>query len=270
MRIFAIGDVQGCFRTLTALLKKIDFDQKNDELWFVGDLINRGKDSDKVLDFVMELGDSAKTVLGNHELNLLATHEGLRQQKELDTMSKIFDSSRCKKYLNWIKKLPLAHADHGILMVHAGIHPTWNEKQALKESKRLSKRIKNDTWQILWKGSKKEPPLWSDDAERDVRDAAALAYFIGVRTIDKKWRVVKEFDGHPEDCPNSNWRPWFEVRETKLSSKVVFGHWAGLGFHTHKKFYGIDTGCVWGGELTAIRLDTDKPIRTSVSSKEKT
>ena len=269
MRIFAIGDVQGCYRTLIALLKKIEFNKKNDQLWFVGDLVNRGKDSDKVLDFVMDLGESAKVVLGNHELNLLATYEGLRKQKELDTMSCVLESSRCETYLDWIKQLPLVHADQGNLMVHAGLHPGWDEKQALKESKRLSKRIRNDTWHVLWKGSKKEPPVWDEDADKNQRDSAALAYFIGVRTIDKKWRVVKEFDGHPEDCPNSEWTPWFEVRAKKMSSKVVFGHWAGLGFHHHKNFYGIDSGCVWGGSLTALRIDSKKPSRTYVSSKEK-
>lgn len=248
--IYAIGDVQGCFDTLQALLATLPL-RKSDRLWFCGDLVNRGPKSLEVLRWVMSQGDRVQVVLGNHDLHLLAAASGNRKQKSRDTLEAVLDADDCEKLLDWLRMQPLAHREEGHLMVHAGVHPRWSAKQVVSVAKECERALQEGTWFSAWKRSRPLPPPWSDSLAGKDRIAAALSILVGIRTIARNGQLDTQFTGHPSQRPDGV-EPWFA--RTKCKSTVVFGHWAALGLHIDDNHLGLDTGCVWGGSLTAIRL----------------
>ncbi len=248
--IYAIGDVQGCFDSLQALLKQLPLN-KEDRLWLCGDLVNRGPKSAEVLRWAMSQGRRVQVVLGNHDLHLLSAAAGKRKSKARDTFQDVLDASDCDELLGWLRAQPLAYQEGDYLMVHAGVHPSWSAKQVLKVASECERALRDDSWHSAWKRSRSTPPPWSDSLSGKDRLASALSILVGVRTLSKGGELDAEFTGHPDQSPDRV-RPWFA--HTECEATVVFGHWAALGLYIDERHLGLDTGCVWGGQLTAMRL----------------
>lgn len=232
MATYAIGDVQGCDRTLGRLLTRVDFDPARDRLWFVGDLVNRGPDSLAVLRRLRALGDRAVAVLGNHDLHLLARADG-RRGRRLDTLEAVLAAPDAAELVAWLRARPLLHREGPHLMVHAGLHPSWSLRTAERHARALEARIRAGD-------------LCAGDE--------AISVFTRLRFVDAAG--VPDY-GHkcgPEEAP-AGLRPWFEVRPPAPDVTVVFGHWAALGLAIAPGIIGLDTGCVWGDRLTAVRLE---------------
>lgn len=246
MATYVIGDIQGCFRTLTRLLARIEHDPAEDHLWLAGDLVNRGPDSLAVLRFAKSLGPRLVSVLGNHDLHLVARRLGLRQPGRRDTLDDVLNAPDCDELVEWLVSRPLMHRRGDYALVHAGLLPTWNldTAQALaREAERGlgSRDERRGVLEALY-GS-------GDDPRRDT-----IEVFTRLRTCTRKGRPCFDFSGPPADAPRGC-HPWFELASVPEAVTLLFGHWAALGLYTEGNFVGLDTGCVWGGTLTAIRLE---------------
>lgn len=256
MATYVIGDVQGCFTTLTRLLRQIDFDAGRDRVWLVGDLVNRGPDSLEVLRWAKGMGRVVTAVLGNHDLHLLALAEGLREPRRRDTLDAVLEAPDREALLEWLTGRPLFHREDDFVMVHAGLLPQWSLDQAealaweAQEALRSRKR-----YQLLEKlpddvrHRRFEPALTDSERMRLVLDV-----FTRLRTLRAGGELCLDFSGPPEEAPG-DCRPWFELCSFPPPITVLFGHWARLGLHLGRNAIGLDTGCAWGGRLTALRLE---------------
>jgi bis(5'-nucleosyl)-tetraphosphatase (symmetrical) len=261
----AIGDVQGCYSELRALLAELKFSADRDRLWFVGDLVNRGPQSLEVLRFVRALGDNAVTVLGNHDLHLLAVACGSHRKRKSDTLDDIFTAPDRDELLGWLISRPLAHHD-GDLMVHAGLVPQWTVGIALALAHEVEAALRSDPRALFENMYGDEPRRWSESLEGTERLRFAINVLTRLRVCTSDGEVDLKMKGKPPQG-HSALRPWFEI-ETRLSAdtRVVFGHWSALGLVLRKNVVGLDTGCVWGGPLTALDLDAERsPIAVSCS-----
>jgi bis(5'-nucleosyl)-tetraphosphatase (symmetrical) len=256
MATYAIGDVQGCFITLERLLRRIDFDPNRDRLWLVGDLVNRGPASLQVLRWAKSMGRSVVAVLGNHDLHLIARAEGVREPRKRDTFDDVFDAPDGKALLDWLMGLPLFHREGEFVLVHAGLLPQWSleeaEALAWEVQEALRSRRRYALLQLMEEGGS-ELRFGPDLPERE-RVWLALQVFTRIRTLKPTGELCLEFDGPPAHAPDGC-RPWFELYSFPPGTTVVFGHWAALGLHLGRNAVGLDTGCVWGGSLTALRLE---------------
>ena len=266
---YAIGDVQGCYQSLTCLLDKIAFDQSKDELWFAGDLVNRGPDSLDCLRLIKELGDHgghpAKVILGNHDLHLLATYFLKRQPKRKDTFDEILNAEDCHELMQWLLHQPLMvwDKDSNIVMTHAGIPHIWSIEQAYALSKEVAHELRigdhEAFFDIMYGNS---PNHWSESLEGMSRLRVITNYFTRMRFINEGGDLdfsVKE----TLDCAPDAFAPWFSLPRQE-DTKLIFGHWAALSGQTGLKgkskdqYQALDTGCVWGGTLTAMNIDTNE------------
>lgn len=256
MALYAVGDVQGCFRTLERLLKRIRFDPAVDRLWLAGDLVNRGPRSLEVLRWARRLDRSLVCVLGNHDLHLIGRALGVRRAKRLDTLDEILEAPDRDALLEWLRVRPLLHHEGGRLLVHAGLQPAWTVKGAEAVARTLEKRLRGRGAKALigslWG---RELPGWAEAEEGEERDVLALQTFTLMRTCDSGGRLCHAFSGPPEDAPPAC-RPWFAIPERRtVDTQVVCGHWSALGLRQEAGLVALDTGCVWGGPLSAVRLD---------------
>ena len=263
MATYAIGDLQGCYQTLQALLKKINFNSRDDKLWFVGDLVNRGADSLACLRFIQGLGDTAITVLGNHDLHLLAVAAGIAKNKRGDTLDAVLEAPDSVGLLSWLRHRPLLHTQRvgtrAYVMVHAGIWPTWTLLDAQGYAREVEAALQSSTYaHYLTAMYGSEPSTWSATLKGDDRLRIITNVFTRMRVLqsrDGNLVLDTKFKGAPNQMPMQH-QPWFTVsskREPALT--VVAGHWSALGLHQAPGFVGLDTGCLWGRELTAYRLD---------------
>lgn len=255
MSIYAIGDVQGCYEALSELLETIRFDAGKDRLWFVGDLVNRGKDSVSVLRFVRNLGPRAVTVLGNHDIHLLARACGAASPKQRDTLDEVLSAADSAELLEWLRLRSFVHSEHGYTLVHAGLLPNWSVEQ----SERLAREVEDELRHGDYKGFLRyhcahELTRWSDDLEGFARLSVITSVFTRLRLCSRAGEMDFEFSGPPEKNPQEL-LPWFEIREGSSEPPIVFGHWSALGLHIENKTICLDSGCVWGGALTAMRLE---------------
>jgi bis(5'-nucleosyl)-tetraphosphatase (symmetrical) len=255
MAIYAIGDVQGCYGQLQHLLDVIRFNERNDQLWFAGDLVNRGPDSLATLRFIKGLGNAAVTVLGNHDLHLLAAAcapVGANTKKALDQVLTAPDRD---ELIDWLRHRPLLHHDDNYCLVHAGISPQWDLGQAKLLAQEVETALQGSHSAIVLKtmyGNK--PDLWSDDLSGMARLRFIINTFTRMRYCDKNGRLDLHNNGAPGSQPR-HLVPWFQApKRKKLGIKIIFGHWSALGYYEGEDCYGIDTGCLWGGQLTAIKL----------------
>jgi bis(5'-nucleosyl)-tetraphosphatase (symmetrical) len=241
MATYAVGDVQGCLTSLMRLLDTLRFKPERDQLWLTGDLINRGPDSLGVLRFVRGLGASAVAVLGNHDLHLLARAAGVADPKPLDTLDAALAAPDATELLNWLAARPLLHQDRGLVMVHAGLAPAWTVADAAAEAKRLEA--------ILRDPARRPTVLGRAGADPSLKALTTL------RTCKLDGEPCK-YTGVPAEAP-PGCMPWFShpARRSR-GTKVVFGHWAAMGLALGEDYACLDTGCVWGRELTALNLDT--------------
>jgi bis(5'-nucleosyl)-tetraphosphatase (symmetrical) len=253
---YAIGDVQGCATTLERLVARIAFDPAADRLWFAGDLVNRGPRSLEVLRWVEGLGDRATVVLGNHELKLLAQAGKLWKRAQLDTLDDVLAAPDLDRLIEWTCSRPLAHREGGWLMVHGGVYPSWDARLVMELAAEASDALRSEPARraALVALKAERPASWSDDLRGPSRIAAVLAGFTRLRTVDAEGRSF-EFNGAPEDAP-AGCVPWFDApgRRTR-DVRIVAGHWSALGLLVRPDLVAIDTGCVWGRELTAYRLE---------------
>lgn len=268
MANYAIGDVQGCFASLQQLVKKIKFDPSHDRLWFVGDLVNRGPDSLAVLRYIKGLGPAAVTVLGNHDLHLLAIWAGVADLHQKDTLQEVLSAPDCEELLTWLRCCPLLFQDQGFLMVHAGLLPQWTVKQALKLASEVESALQSENFYDLLPAIyfRHHQTDWQDTLSYEDRLGLTANIMTRLRVCTTKGVPEYSFKGAPSDAAKGC-VPWFDVpgRATK-DQAIIFGHWSALGLHVEGNVFGIDAGCVWGRELAAIRLEDQKVFCISCSS----
>jgi bis(5'-nucleosyl)-tetraphosphatase (symmetrical) len=268
MALYAVGDIQGCFTTLQQLLQVIDFQPDRDKLWLVGDLVNRGPDSLRVLRWARDLGDAVTAVLGNHDLHLLARAAGVAEAKKRDTLDEVLAAADLPELMDWLRSRPLLHREGAYLMLHAGLLPQWTAGQALRQARQVEGVLRGPEWRQLLaahaKGEARDP------------DTAAQVAFLGVVTRLRTCTVAgvpcSSFSGTPADAP-PGCLPWFRVPGRQSTGVTcVVGHWAALGLRIEPGLIALDSGCVWGRELTAVRLGDGAVFQVpaaSTSTKER-
>jgi bis(5'-nucleosyl)-tetraphosphatase (symmetrical) len=256
MATYAIGDVHGCFQTLQGLLRRIAFDPRQDRLWFVGDLVNRGPRSLEVLRWAAEHDGRIVVVLGNHDLHLLARAAGVAEAKKRDTLDAVLGAPDRDSLLEWLRNRPFVHREEDVLLVHAGLFPSWKPGEAERLAREVEERLRSDKApKLLATIVQKTAECWTDGLTGMDRLRAALAGFARLRTLDSSGCMCPDFSGPPQEAPKGC-RPWFVIPERKSAGvKVIFGHWAALGLQVKDGIAALDTGCVWGRQLTALRLD---------------
>lgn len=255
MATYAIGDLQGCYVSLRELLDTIAFDPTVDRLWCVGDLVNRGHRSLDVLRFIKGLGDSVRVVLGNHDVFLLAVACGAAALRQKDTIGDILTAPDFDELIAWLRNQPLIHREGDYLMVHAGLLPQWTAAEAAALADEIESALAGPDWApFLAKLIDEPPPVWRDDLTGWPRWSAALRAFTRLRGCTEHGEM-SDFSGPPDGLP-PGFRPWFRIRSRRSTDALIlFGHWAALGLYMGEGVVGLDSGCVWGRRLTAVRLE---------------
>jgi len=271
MATYAIGDIQGCYDELCRLLEKITYDQARDKLWFCGDLVNRGGQSLAVLRLVHSLGEQAIVTLGNHDLGLLSIAQ--RPPAEVEKINaelrEVILAPDGEKLLDWLRNQSLLHFDPDLnfLMVHASLHPSWTLEQAQLCAREIETQLRGNHYRRLLRqifGNK--PAGWSAKFYGILRLRAQINIFTRARYYDVRGQM-SFYEKGPPGSQKPGLYPWFEVPGgMKRPVRMVFGHWSSLGRFQWNGMYGIDTGCVWGGALTALRLDGEEPEFISIES----
>ncbi|MBF0294315.1 MAG: symmetrical bis(5'-nucleosyl)-tetraphosphatase [Magnetococcales bacterium] len=267
MAVYAIGDVHGCLPELQALLAQIDFRPQRDRLLFVGDILNRGPDSLGTVRFVRDLGEGAITLLGNHEARAIMGMSGLADgffQSHLGALAQAPDAARI---LSWLRALPLMHreASLGVTMVHAGLYPDWTMADAFAFAARLSAVLRDDAGLTRLLAGFREPfpEQEPDDPDEMARLRFALAVMTRIRYCTPEGRLVWANPAGLAESP-PDWTPWYGMRPLPEPEVMVYGHWAAAGLTIGGGYYGLDSGCVYGGKLTALRLDHPERPRFQV------
>jgi bis(5'-nucleosyl)-tetraphosphatase (symmetrical) len=263
---FAFGDLQGCHDPFLRLLAKLPATDET-PLWFAGDLINRGPDSLATLREVAALAKRATVVLGNHDLHLLAVSAGIRRTKTGDTLSDILAAPDAPDLLDWLRHQSLAHFDNGMLLVHAGLLPQWDVPLTLELAGELEKALRAPNWietlADLYNNAS-EPRRWSPNLKRKERMRVAFNALTRIRFCLADGTMDFSFNGSPDTAPAGQ-LPWFDAPGRRTSDvTVVFGHWAALGLMLRDNVIGLDSGCVWGNRLSAVRLAANPAERTVV------
>jgi bis(5'-nucleosyl)-tetraphosphatase (symmetrical) len=255
---YAIGDIQGCLEPLQALLARLRFSADRDQLLLAGDLVNRGPDSLGVLRLVRSLGAAARTVLGNHDLHLLALCHGTsRQPRPGDTLDEILAAPDREALLGWLLEQPLAvdDAQHGDLLVHAGVIPQWSREDLLENARAAQAALRADPPAFFAAMYGNQPALWQDALTPMDRHRFTVNVLTRLRYCQPDGRIDLQLKGAPGTQPPP-WRPWFEHEHRLLRDRrIIFGHWSTLGLVNRPDVLALDTGCVWGGLLTAVNLD---------------
>lgn len=271
MAVWAIGDIQGCYDELAALLDKLKFDAARDSLWFCGDLVNRGGQSLQVLRLVKSLGERTVVVLGNHDLSLLSIAERRPedQSKVNPELREVLFAPDRDELLRWLRHQPLLHVDRelGFALVHAGLFPRWTIEQAEQAARAIEERLRADNHRTLLKqmfGNR--PDTWNPKLRGVDQLRASINVFTRMRYCDVRGRIAFNEKGMP-GTQRAGLYPWFEVPGmARRDLRIVCGHWSTLGLFAGYGVYAIDTGCVWGGALTAMRLDVEEPVFVAIKS----
>jgi bis(5'-nucleosyl)-tetraphosphatase (symmetrical) len=264
MATYAFGDLQGCFDELKELLAEIGFSSTRDRLWFVGDLVNRGPKSLDVLRFVRGLGERAVVVLGNHDLHLLRLAAGLAKRNQGDSLDAILAARDRDELLAWLRTRPLLHAEGDYLMVHAGLLPSWTPAQARDLASEVEDGLRGirhgETLAELHSGP---PHAWRDDLCGPERLRVVTSAMTRLRFCSRDGVMDLRAKGGPDEAP-AGLLPWFEVPGRRARDvSVVCGHWSVLGLRMDRNLLAIDSGCVWGGALTAVRLEDRRVYQRS-------
>ncbi len=264
MTIYAIGDIQGCYRPFWRLLDLIDFDPAQDQLWLAGDLVNRGPHSLEVLRFVMSLGDAAVTVLGNHDVHLLVSAWLPHKRKRKDTLLPILQAPDAQELLDWLRTRPLFHFNDQFCMLHAGLPPQWDFNMTRRLAAEAEQALSGEDFLAFFECLYcDQPAVWREDLQGVER----LRFTVNCLTRLRYCSAEGELDFHCKTAPGqqpAHLIPWYAVPGRKsLDMRIIFGHWSTLGFFSGYNCFGIDTGCLWGGQLTALAL-SDSPRRMSL------
>ncbi len=262
MAIWAIGDLQGCYGPTRRLLDAIGFDPARDRLWFCGDLVNRGGESVQTLRLVHSLREHAVTVLGNHDLSLLAIAERTEaEQRKVnpDLQGVLFADDR-DMLLDWLRVQPLVHVDRdlGWLMVHAGLAPKWTTQAAEQHAREVERKLSGSGARKLLRNMYGDRPAWSPRLAGPDRDRAIINVFTRMRYCSPRGRIAFEEKGAPGTQAPGLY-PWFAVPgRAERDLRIVCGHWSTLGLFIGMGIHALDTGAVWGGQLTALQLDAEE------------
>ncbi len=267
MAVYAVGDLQGCYRPLRALLAKIHFHPNRDVLWCVGDLLNRGPDSLSVLRYLRDLGDAAVCVLGNHDLYVLARaadEAALRR----DTVAELLAAPDVDELIDWLRYRPIMHRDRALSwsMVHAGLHPQWSLKKHEHKAERIQQALRSSDWQDFCRYLHR-CRFAHQQPKNDKMTALAFATAVFTRSRFCTQEGVFSWTAGLAEQALADEKPWFAHDSKAWSGKdrVVYGHWAAMGLMQSPQVLGLDSGCVWGGRLTAARLDMSVPQLFSVA-----
>lgn len=259
MATYAIGDIQGCFEPFMRLLALVEFNPKDDTLWLTGDIVNRGKQSLETLRFIKNLNHRSLMVLGNHDLHVLALAFGVREESQSDTVQDILAAKDKTDLIEWLRHQPLMHVDQTkqMIMTHAGISPLWTSEKAQECAKEIEHALRQDNVAYTLKNFfGAEPALWDDHLEGVARLRCIINYFTRMRFCDAHGRLDFSYKGDIHNAP-PGLMPWFSVpHRAVIKEKIIFGHWASLnGKVDLSHIVPLDTGCVWGNCLTAMRLE---------------
>jgi len=261
MAVWAIGDIQGCNDALQQLLAKIDFDVAKDRLWLAGDLVNRGENSLEVLEYLYSIKENVEIVLGNHDITLIAAYYGIK--KSNPTIDPILQSPRAKELIEWLRKQKFLHVDYtlGYCMAHAGISPEFDLGMAIRYARRVEEKLQSDHADIwLEKMFRIGENRFNRGSSKIDIDRYIVSSFTRMRYCYKDHRLDFDQKGAPTDTLRAKGlKPWFECENRKeIDLKIIFGHWSTLGFYQDEYVLALDTGCLWGGKLTAARIDLDE------------
>lgn len=272
MAVWAIGDLQGCYGPTQRLLEKIRFDPAQDRLWFCGDLVNRGGESLETLRLVHSLREHCQVVLGNHDLSLLAISERTPdEQRRVNTdLQRILFADDRDALIGWLRERPLVHSDRtlGWMMLHAGLAPKWSTVHAEKHAREVERRLQGDGRRKLLRNMYGDYPAWSPALRGVERERAIINIFTRLRYCSPRGRIAFNEKGAP-GTQAAGLYPWYEVPgRTERDLKIVCGHWSTLGLFIGHGVHAIDTGAVWGGKLTALRLDSEDLCLVQVPGRE--
>ncbi|MFT3757293.1 symmetrical bis(5'-nucleosyl)-tetraphosphatase [Thauera sp.] len=256
MSTYAIGDIQGCYAQLARMLERVAFDSSSDRLWLVGDLVNRGPDSLRVLRLLRELGDAVDVVLGNHDLYLLMVAAGFKRRGSDDTLRQVLDAPDRDELLRWLARQPLVRVEGEHVLVHAGLLPGWTVEQAKALSDEVAAVLAGpQARKFLLELAGNQPDRWNDKLKGWDRLRVIVNACSRMRFCTADGRMVLRAKGPPTQAP-ADTMPWFRVpARLSRTHTIVCGHWSALGFHREPGLLALDSGCVWGGKLTAVRIE---------------
>jgi bis(5'-nucleosyl)-tetraphosphatase (symmetrical) len=272
MAVWAIGDIQGCYKSFRALLEKIDFNVTEDKLWIAGDLVNRGEGSLETLEYLYSIKENVEIVVGNHDITLIAAYYGIK--KSNPTIDPILASPNAKKLIDWLRGQKFLHVDYqlGYCMAHAGISPEFDLGMALSYAQRVEERLQGpDVENWLQKMLKSGVDRFNRDSSLIDIDRYIVSAFTRMRFCYGDHRLDFDQKGPPTDeLREKGLKPWFECNDRKdVDLRIIFGHWSTLGFYEDEHVLALDTGCLWGGQLTAARIDSDEVVIVSVECEKK-
>jgi bis(5'-nucleosyl)-tetraphosphatase (symmetrical) len=269
MAVYIIGDVQGCFSELQSIIQAIAFDPERDTLWFVGDIVNRGPDSLPTLRFIRGLGDRAVCVLGNHDLHLLAAYYAGARVSSRDTLQPVLEAPDRQELMEWLRFRPLIHFDIGLNfgMTHAGIYPGWGVEQACARAHEIERALRGEQMnEFLREMYGNEPSTWSDDLQGIPRLRFITNVFTRMRYLNTDGSLNLEAKGAPRNFKSSQLTPWFECSQRAIKhNRIAFGHWSTLPTRQYGSCFALDSGCLWGGRLTVLRIDKKTPRWSSLA-----
>lgn len=256
MATYAIGDLQGCFSTFQNLLESIGFNPTRDRLWLVGDLINRGPDSLRTLRWIKDHEDCVTTVLGNHDLHAIAVHEGYVPNHRSDTLRDLLEAPDRAELFDWLRRQRMIHAEDDVVMIHAGLLPQWEPEQALELGAEVEAALQGKKYRDFFAQMYGNlPDKWVPELKGMDRLRLITNALTRLRICTPKGRMELKFTGEVRDIPEK-YLPWFEAPGRRSEkSTLVFGHWSALGLMVRHNLLALDTGCLWGGQLTAVRLE---------------
>lgn len=256
MATIAIGDVQGCYDQLMRLLERADYDERRDELWFVGDLVNRGPQSARTVRFAKSLGERQVTVLGNHDLALLVVADGIKKAHRGDTFGDILSAPDRDELLAWLRHQKMMHAGGGWAMVHAGLLPQWSIAQALALAREVEAALQGaDHREFLKHMYGNEPARWRDDLAGYDRLRVVINAMSRMRLVNAEGAMEFSHKTGLTGLP-AGFVPWYDApNRASRGTPVLFGHWAALGLQLRPDAICLDSGCVWGRALSALRLE---------------
>jgi len=269
MATYAIGDIQGCYHSFRQLLQHIHFNTQQDRLWLVGDLINRGPGSLELLRWVYEHQSSIVAVLGNHDLHTIAVAEGFIAPSKGDTLQALLDAPDCDKLLSWLRRQSMIHAEHGYLMVHAGLLPQWTAEQALALGAEVEHALRGPNYRdYLTQMYGNLPNHWDEALQGMDRLRLITNVMTRLRICTAEGVMDFKFKGVPRDTP-PGYIAWFDMPNRRSAdTAIIFGHWSALGLYQRDNLFALDTGCLWGGGLTAMRLDDRKIFQVPSSPQD--
>ena len=264
MSTYVFGDIHGCFDTFQALLKKIQWNPKHDKIWCVGDVINRGPKSLAMIEWILDHQDHVQCILGNHEIHLLACYAGASFSFG-DTIDECLDSPKVDEIVTWMRKQPLLYQEGSHAMVHAGISPLWSWQEACHKAKSLESILQSDdglSSLAHFHPSRKKAKLAKvvESYEYLPEWVKDLGWFTRVRTLNNQYQMNEKFKGSLDNA-DQNSQPWFNEYQQRVKnskgfpSTLFFGHWAALGIYVGDSVYSLDSGCIWGRALSAIRIE---------------